>query len=108
VADTVLGGQAMADGDRVFLSWAAANRDPAMFADPHTVRLDRANARDNLTFGMGVHRCLGMELARLMARIAIQSLLRRHPRFTLHRERAVRYRSKGLVAGWSALPAALD
>lgn len=107
VTDTVLGGQAMADGDRVFLSWAAANRDPDMFADPHSVKLDRPNAQDNLAFGMGVHRCLGMELARLMARLSIQSLLRRHPRFRVIRERCVRYRSKGLVAGWSAVPAFL-
>ena len=81
MTDTVLGGQHLRDGDRVFLSWAAANRDPDIFADPHTVRLDRPNASDNLTFGMGVHRCLGMELARLMTRLAIQSLLRRYPDF---------------------------
>lgn len=106
--DTVLGGQPMQDGDRVFLSWAAANRDPDMFADPHTVRLDRANASGNLTFGMGVHRCLGMELARLMTRLAIQSLLRRYPNFRVIGERAVRYRSKGLAAGWSYVPAVLS
>ena len=107
VADTVLGGQAMKDGDRVFLSWAAANRDPEVFPDPHSVRLDRPNASDNLAFGMGVHRCLGMELARLMARLSIQTLLRRHPQFRVIRERCVPYRSKGLVAGWSAVPAVL-
>ncbi len=108
VADTVLGGQEMKDGDRVFLSWAAANRDPQVFADPHSIRLDRLNASDNLAFGMGVHRCLGMELARLMARLAVQTLLRRHPHFRVLRERCVPYRSKGLVAGWSAVPAMLS
>jgi cytochrome P450 len=108
VADTVLGGQAMKDGERVFLSWAAANRDPEVFPDPHLVWLERPNAKDNLTFGMGVHRCLGMDLARLMGRLAIPALLRRHPRFRVLRERCVPYRSKGLVAGWSAVPAALS
>lgn len=107
VTDTVLGGQAMKDGDRVFLSWAAANRDPEVFLDPHSVLVDRHNAGDNLAFGMGVHRCLGMELARLMARLSIQTLLRRHPQFRVIRERCVPYRSKGLVAGWSAVPAML-
>ena len=107
VEDTVLGGQAMKDGDRVFLSWAAANRDPDMFPDPHRVMLDRPNAKDSLTFGMGVHRCLGMDLARLMARLSIQTLLRRHPQFCVIREKCVPYRSKGLVAGWSAVPASL-
>lgn len=106
--DTELAGQTLRDGDRVFLSWAAANRDPDVFDDPHTVRLDRANARDNLTFGMGPHRCLGMDLARLMARIAVQSLLRRYPDFRIMRDRLVRYRSPGLVAGWSSVPAVLS
>ena len=108
VADAVLDGQPMKQGDRVFMSWAAANRDPKVFPDPHTLRLDRPNAKDNLAFGIGPHRCLGMELARLMTRIAIQSLLRRHPNFRVIRERLVRYHSKGLVWGWSKVPAALD
>lgn len=107
MVDTVLGGQQMRDGDRVFLSWAAANRDPAVFTAPHTVQLDRKNAADNLSFGMGVHRCLGMDLARLMTRLAIQSLLRRYPDYRIISERAVRYRSKGLAAGWSFVPAVL-
>ena len=105
--DTLLGGQPMRDGDRIFLSWAAANRDPDVFPDPHAVRLDRANASENLTFGMGPHRCLGMELGRLTARLAIRAILARHPAFHIRRAGVVRYRSKGFVAGWSAVPASL-
>lgn len=108
VVDTVLDGQAMKAGDRVFMSWAAANRDPQVFPDPHTLQLDRPNARDALTFGIGPHRCLGMELARLMTRIAIKSLLRRYPNFRVVREGLVRYHSKGLVWGWSKVPAVLE
>ena len=105
--DTQLGGCRLADGDRIFLSWAAANRDPDVFADPHAVRIDRANADQNLTFGAGPHRCLGMELGRLTGRLAIRSILERYPGYRIRREGVVRYRSKGFVAGWSAMPAAL-
>ena len=77
------------------------------FADPHAVRLDRANADQNLTFGAGPHRCLGMELGRLTGRLAIRSILERYPGYRIRREGVVRYRSKGFVAGWSAMPAVL-
>ncbi len=106
--DTELAGCRLADGDRIFLSWAAANRDPDLFADPHAVRLDRANADQNLTFGAGPHRCLGMELGRLTGRLAIRSILERYPGYRIRREGVVRYRSKGFVAGWSAMPAVLS
>lgn len=105
--DTDLGGQAMQDGDRIFLSWAAANRDPAIFENPHEVRLDRANACENLTFGVGPHRCLGLELAQLTGRLAIKAILERCSGYRIRRSGLVRYRSKGFVAGWSAVPAVL-
>ena len=103
-----LGGCVLADGDRIFLSWAAANRDPDVFPDPHAVRLDRGNASQNLTFGAGPHRCLGMELGRLTARLAIRAILERFPAYRIQRERVLHYRSKGFVAGWAAMPTVLD
>lgn len=107
MGDTVLGGRQMRDGDRIFLSWAATNRDPDVFDNPHTVRLDRANASENLTFGVGPHRCLGLELARLTGKMAIRKVLERYPGFRIRHDGLVRYRSKGFVAGWSAVPASL-
>jgi hypothetical protein len=55
----------------------AANHDPSVFDDPHTLRLDRPNSRNHLAFAAGVHYCLGASLAKLEATIAIGSLIRR-------------------------------
>ncbi len=57
----------------------AANHDPAVFDDPHTLRLDRPNARNHLGFAAGVHYCLGASLAKLEATVAIGTLIRRFP-----------------------------
>jgi len=55
----------------------AANHDPSMFDDPHTLRLDRPNAGRHLAFAAGIHYCLGASLARLEATVAISRLIRR-------------------------------
>ena len=56
---------------------AAANRDPRHFDDPATFDADRANARQHLAFGRGVHTCPGAPLARAEARVSIERLLDR-------------------------------
>ena len=73
--DTVMSEQNLRAGDRVLLALPAANRDPAEFADPDTARFDRNNNR-HLTFGTGIHRCLGMHLARLELRVAFEEVFR--------------------------------
>lgn len=57
-ADTDVNGIAVEEGERVWLSWAMANRDPALFTDPNTVDLERRGNR-HFSFGLGVHRCIG-------------------------------------------------
>jgi cytochrome P450 len=57
----------------------AANHDPSVFADPHSLRLDRANANRHVAFAAGIHYCLGASLARLEAEIAVGSLVARFP-----------------------------
>jgi cytochrome P450 len=79
----VLGTWALPAGAPLLLDTAAANRDPAVFADPHEVRLDRRNRRDHLAFGHGVHACVGATLARTMVRVAIEALLRQLPTLRL-------------------------
>lgn len=65
-------------GTDVYLSWAAANRDPKYFADPLKFRLDRTR-NDHLSFGVGVHVCPGADLARMELRVLLDALLDRLP-----------------------------
>jgi cytochrome P450 len=76
VADAELEGYRIAAGQRVGLSFAAAGRDPAAHEDPHSFRLDREHYR-HATFGLGIHRCLGSNLARMMLRVAVEDVLDR-------------------------------
>jgi cytochrome P450 len=72
--DTMLHGEMLRRGQRVFLVLASANHDPDVFDDPGSLRLDRANASQHVAFGFGAHFCLGAALARLEASIAVPAL----------------------------------
>jgi len=74
---TEVGGVALAAGTTVMVVNGAANRDPRHFADPATVDVDRANARQHLAFGRGIHTCPGAPLARAEARVCLERLLDR-------------------------------
>ena len=63
--DTELGGVAIKKGARVMLRWGAGNVDEAAYRDPGTIDLNRANPRNHLTFGYGIHHCQGAPLARV-------------------------------------------
>ncbi|HWL45171.1 MAG TPA: cytochrome P450 [Ilumatobacter sp.] len=77
---TTPGGAVVAEpGQTILTSLGAANHDPAMFADPHALLLDRANASRHVGFSAGIHYCLGASLAKMEATIAISRLLRRFP-----------------------------
>jgi cytochrome P450 len=78
--DTEFHGQQLKAGERVLLVWAAANRDPAVFAAPAEVRPARSPNR-HLAFGVGQHRCLGSNLARTMFRVMVGEILNRLPDF---------------------------
>jgi cytochrome P450 len=66
--------------------WAAANRDPAMFENPDTLDLSRANAKKQMAFGVGMHRCLGSHYAKMMFDVLITQILKRLPDFDLAEE----------------------
>lgn len=88
--DTRLGEARIAAGDLVRVSIAAANRDPAVFADPDRLDVERPNSRRHLAFAHGPHVCLGVHLARLEARSALAGLLSRFPRLRLEKQAEVR------------------
>lgn len=76
--DVELGGKTIRAGEWVALFFAAANHDPDVFADPHTLRLDRPNGADHLTYGTGIHYCLGGPLASLEIERMVHALLDRY------------------------------
>jgi cytochrome P450 len=80
--ETELGGQRLAAGTPVTLCIGAANRDPAAFPDPDRLDLGREPNR-HLAFGLGVHQCAGLSLARLEGRVAIGRFLARFPAYRL-------------------------
>jgi cytochrome P450 len=94
-ADALLGGARISAGELVRVSIAAANRDPAVFADPDRLDLDRSPARGHLAFAHGPHVCLGVHLARLEARTGIDAVLHRLP--SLHLDPVRPSRIEGLV-----------
>jgi cytochrome P450 len=81
--DAEFHGQPLCQGDRAILMWAAANRDPAMFDDPDTLDLSRSNAKKQMAFGVGMHRCLGSHYAKMMFDVMVTQLLQRLPDFEL-------------------------
>jgi cytochrome P450 len=83
VADTRVAGVTIPAGAQVFALFGSANRDPAIFADPDEFDPGRTDADRHLSFGRGIHFCIGAALARLEARTAITTLSRRIPALRL-------------------------
>lgn len=75
--DTTLQGVDLPAGSSLLLLWGSANRDPTQFEDPDTFRLDRPKGKSHMTFGKGVHLCVGAALARLEAQVVFTMLLER-------------------------------
>jgi cytochrome P450 len=103
-ANTEIGGIAMPKGTRITLCIGAANRDPAVFTEPHQFRIDRAPNR-HLAFASGPHQCAGLALARLEGKVALDMFLARYPDYKLtgepERSRRARFR------GFNRIPASL-
>lgn len=78
-----IGGVKLPAGAKLMLSLAAANRDPAKFADPDKFDIARARPEDHLSFGKGVHYCLGVPLARIESGVLLNQLMDRCPDLTL-------------------------
>jgi cytochrome P450 len=100
--DAEIGGCPVKQGDSVLLPFPAANRDPEVFPDADKVIVDREENR-HVAFGLGIHRCLGSNLARLELRVAVQVFIQRFPKFELADPSAVTW-SLGQVRGPRKLP----
>ena len=103
--DVELGGRTLSEGEWVLLPFPSANRDPEFFDRPDEVILDRAKNR-HAAFGLGIHRCLGSNLARMELTVALEEWLRRVPEFELADAEAVRW-AGGQVRGPRILPVRL-
>ena len=100
-----VGGCPMAVDDWVLLSFPAANRDPEAFDRADEVLIDREQNR-HLAFGLGIHRCVGSNLARMELTVAVEEWLRRFPEFEVSDPEGVRW-STGQVRGPRELPVRL-
>ncbi|MGG2461689.1 cytochrome P450 [Streptomyces sp. RGM 3693] len=102
--DIELGGETITKGSTVVVSLLAANHDPQRFDNPDTLDVHR-KARGHLSFGHGVHQCLGQQLARIEMRVGFEGLLRRFPTLELAIPAAeVKLKTDMNIYGVHALP----
>ncbi|WP_422342874.1 cytochrome P450 [Parasphingorhabdus sp.] len=78
--DTEFEGVQMKKGDKVVLWYISANRDESVFDDPDSIRVDRENARRHLSFGYGIHRCVGARVAELQLHVLLEEMAKRRLR----------------------------
>lgn len=102
IKETTIEGCPVKPGNMVLLSFPSANRDPAAFPDADKVVLDRKENR-HAAFGLGIHRCVGSNLARMEISVALEEWLKRIPEFRLDPAGKVTW-SQGTVRGPRQLP----
>ena len=103
-ADCEIAGVSFKEGERLWLSWAMSNRDPAVFANPHEIDLARTGNRHH-SFGLGIHRCIGSNVARMVFKRMLLAVLDRMPDFVCDPAGAVHYETIGVIQGMQHLPA---
>ena len=79
LADTELGGKTIRKGDKVVMWYLSGNRDDSVIADPEAFIIDRPRPRQHLSFGFGIHRCVGNRLAEMQLKILWEEILPRFP-----------------------------
>lgn len=102
--DVIVGETPVPKGEGVLCLLGAANRDPSVYPDPDRLDITRPNIRP-LSFGGGIHYCLGAQLARIEAEVAIATLLRRLPGLTLDDPEHPDWRPTFVLRGLNRLPA---
>ena len=104
--DTTVAGMPVRKGDFVVIYLAAANRDPALFDDPHRFDVRRPNAGRHLAFSGGRHFCLGAALARMEGEVGLRRFFTRFPDAQMAGEGS--RRDTRVLRGWSRLPVRLE
>jgi cytochrome P450 len=104
--DTVVAGERVGAGQIVVIMLGGANRDPAVFPDPHRFDVTRANADDHLAFSSGPHFCLGAGLARMEGEVGLRALFDRFPDLAL--DGAPHRRPTRVLRGYDAMPVRLS
>jgi cytochrome P450 len=79
-------GKQIREGDRVVMWYVSGNRDDEVIADPYDYIIDRPRARQHLSFGFGIHRCVGNRLAELQLTIIWEEIMKRFPEIRLLEE----------------------
>ena len=105
ITDIELGGQQIHQGDKVVMWYISGNRDEEVFEDADRLIIDRPNARHHVSFGYGIHRCMGNRLAEMQLRIVWEEIIARFRTVEVVGE-PVRLRSN-LLKGYSELPVRL-
>jgi cytochrome P450 len=103
-ADCEMAGQRFQEGERLWLSWAMANRDDSVFPNANEIDLARKGNR-HFSFGLGIHRCIGSNVARTVFKRMLLQVLDRMPDYRCDPEGAVHYDTIGVIQGMRHLPA---
>ncbi len=106
IGDTEISGCPVHAGDQVLVTFPAANHDPAAFENAHEFQLDRER-NPHVAFGLGIHRCVGSNLARLEVLVALQEWLRAFPNYSLDPARRTTW-ANGQVRGPRNIPVLLN
>jgi cytochrome P450 len=102
LADFEVGGKTIRKGDKVAMWFVSGNRDEDAIREPHSLIVDRPRAREHISFGFGVHRCVGNRLAELQLRILWEEILRRG--FEIEVMDKPKYLRSNLIHGIRELP----
>jgi cytochrome P450 len=105
LVDTELGGKQIRKGDKVVMWYVSGNRDDEVIENPDAFIIDRPKARQHLSFGFGIHRCMGNRLAEMQLRVLWEEIMKRFHTVEVVGE-PVRVRSN-FVRGYSELPVRL-
>ena len=100
--DCEIGGKQIKKGDQVLMWYVSGNRDEDVFENANHLDIERPNSRQHLSFGFGIHRCMGNRLAELQLRVLWEEILERFDRIEVQEEPDRSFSS--FVKGYTSLP----